>query len=201
MGTAAIQRHTYAEYLAIEQETGEKHEFDSGEVTAMGGGSPDHAFITANIAGALWAALKGTKCRPASPDLKIWIGVLDRAVYPDVSVICGPIERSPHDRNAVVNPSVVVEVLSPGTRGHDAVTKAPAYRALSSVLDVLLVDSEAIHVQHFRRGDDGIWTVTDHDRLDAVLALKVGDVRLPLAEVYADTEVSAAAQESTESRE
>ena len=135
MGTAPVRRTTYSEYLALEAETGRKHEFDSGVVTMMGGGSPDHALLAMTFGRLLGNALAGGPCRPYSSDLKVWNADLDQAVYPDVTVICGPVVPAVHDRLAVVNPSLVAEVLSHSTRGRDALVKAPAYRAMPSVQD------------------------------------------------------------------
>jgi len=187
MGTAPVRRTTYSEYLALEAETGRKHEFDSGVVTMMGGGSPDHALLAMTFGRLLGNALAGGPCRPYSSDLKVWNADLDQAVYPDVTVICGPVVPAVHDRLAVVNPSLVAEVLSHSTRGRDALVKAPAYRAMPSVQEVLLIDSEAVFVQHFRRGEDGKWVLTETSDLHAWLELHAGGARLSVAELYAGT--------------
>jgi len=192
VGATAIEGVTYDEYLALEAETGRKHEYDGGVVTMMTGGSFDHAVIITNLSGELRTALRGGPRHAIGSELKVWIGELDQAVYPDASVLCGPPVRAAHDRHAVVNPSLVAEVLSPGCRDRDTGSKLHAYRRLETVQEVLLVDSEAVWVVHCTRESDGTWTLRDHKDLSGELTLRVGtDVRLKLAHLYENTELVA----------
>lgn len=103
---------TYAEYLELERRSEEKHEYLRGEVWAMAGGTPGHAKIAANVTGALIAALRGKPCGVFSSDLRVRVTETDRSTYPDVTVICGKREAAADDENAVVNPTLIVEVLS-----------------------------------------------------------------------------------------
>ena len=129
MTALAVQRLTYADYLALEAESGLRHEFWSGEVWAMTGGSMDHSLLKTAAVMLLGPALRaaGRPCRLLDSDAKLWLGASDMAVYPDLSVVCGPILRPPHDPNAAVNPVLVMEVLSPSTAHRDLGLKRAAY--------------------------------------------------------------------------
>ncbi len=189
MTTAAVKRRSYQDYLAIEAETQCKHEFESGVLTMMVGGSHDHALISMNLGAALASRLRGGPCRTYSSDLKTWIAQTDSAFYPDVTVVCGPSIRPDHDPHATTNPSVVAEVLSPSTRGRDATTKLLAYQSVPSLRHILLVDTDAIAVLHYRRAEDGSWGVEGRDMLDQHLHLDLHEgITVPLAEIYEQVE-------------
>lgn len=175
----------YAGYLAVEAETGRKHEFESGVLVGMVGGSHDHARITARLVRALGNALDGSPCDTFSSDLKVWAGAVDSAFYPDVTVICGPSVRADHDPHATTSPSLVAEVLSPSTRGRDASVKLVAYKAIPTVRHIVLVDSERVLVMVHSRTEDGRWLVTDHVSLDDAITLALhGPVAVSLRELY-----------------
>ncbi len=162
MGEPAFRHLDYEEYLALERETGLKHEYCDGEVLAMAGGSADHALIALNLGTLLRVALRGGPCRPFGSDWKLWLEDSQRAAYPDLSVVCGPIERPPHDPDAATNPVLVAEVLSPSTEAHDRGPKAGDYRRHGSVQTLLLLDSQRVHVEVQTRNADGSWTLRDH---------------------------------------
>ena len=186
MSHAARKRISYAEYQALELEAEGKHEFESGVLTAMGGGSPHHALISANLVGELRQQLKRSDCGTYSSDHKIWVGAHDAAFYPDATVVCGGPVHPLHDALATVNPSLVGEVLSPSTRGRDATTKLAAYQTLRTLRHVLLVDSEEVFVMHYARQADGGWRVTSYRSLEDIVTLDLHDgVVLALHELYA----------------
>lgn len=186
MTHAAQQRISYADYRAFEQSTEVKHEFESGVLTAMGGGSPNHALISANLIRLLGNGLVHSDCGTYSSDHKIWVGDHDAAFYPDATVVCGGPVHPLHDALATVNPALIGEVLSPSTRGRDATTKLVAYQTLRTLRHVLLVDSEEVLVMHYARDDDGGWHVTSFRSLDDVLTVDLHDgISLSLGELYA----------------
>lgn len=157
MAQPAIRSQSYADYLRVEQETGIKHEYLDGFYVAMAGGTPSHALIGSRITHLLTAGLEGRPCRPFNSDLKIRIAESGLATYPDASVICGGLLLDAEDPNAVTNPSVLVEVLSKGTEAYDRGEKWSHYRKLSSLREYVLVASQRIAVEVFRRGVDGEW--------------------------------------------
>src|SRR3990172_3361666 len=113
--TAPQHRHSYRDYLAVEEVGVIKHEFHAGEIYAMAGGTPEHAALSVAVSSALHTGLRGGPGRVYSSDLRVRILATGLATYPDVTVVCGPIERDPESPTTVVNPTLVVEVLSDGT--------------------------------------------------------------------------------------
>src|SRR5688572_1001769 len=104
---------TFAEYLAREQASEAKHEHVNGEIFAMAGGTPEHGLMAVNVASVLRSQLLERRCRVYNSDVRVRIPATGLATYPDVSVVCGGLERDPQDENSVLNPVVLVEVLSP----------------------------------------------------------------------------------------
>ena len=150
-------RMTAAEYLAWEREQLEKHEFYDGEVFATAGGSLRHNALAAAVTIELGAALRGKGCRVLTSDQRISIRADRQFVYPDVSVVCGPLQVRPGTTDVLTNPSVIVEVLSKSTEAYDRGLKWESYRELPSVTDYVLVSQSAPRLEHFRREADGEW--------------------------------------------
>lgn len=146
---------TYAEYLAREHETDLKHEWLEGQVFAMAGGTPEHARLIAEVSYAVRGALDPKRCRVFAAELKIRVQASGLATYPDVAVVCGPLELDPVDPNAVVNPTVLVEVLSRSTEAYDRGEKWSHYRRIPSLQAYLLVDQLRPRVEMFERVGDG----------------------------------------------
>src|SRR5438105_2747698 len=155
------RRHTLVEYLDFEETQPWKHEFRGGEILAMSGASPEHALITANTLRAIGNALSGSPCRVYSSDLKIAVGPNPDVVYPDGSVVCGPLEFHPADpkRRLVTNPRLVVEVLSPTTEGYDRGDKFRLYRGIPSLAEYVVISQSAPVVETFLRQADGRFIV------------------------------------------
>lgn len=145
------------QYLALEAEAGERHEYFRGEVFAMAGGSPRHNALTAAITGELVLALRGSPCRVLSADQRIGARGNEHYVYADASVICGAIEMQAGTTDVIVNPRVVIEVLSRRTEPYDRGLKWESYRALPSVSDYLLVSQSMARIEHYQRQPSGEW--------------------------------------------
>lgn len=183
---AARQRHSFAEYLALEQMNPVRHEFCDGEVWAMAGGSPAHAAIAINIASVLREQLRGRPCRVFGSDLRIRVLATGLATYPDVSVVCDQLELDPGDPSGhtVVNPVLLVEVLSPSTEAYDRGEKLAHYKRIPSLREVVLVAQDERRLELWRREGER-WTV-ELARGDEVARASCVDCSLPLAEVYLD---------------
>ncbi len=175
---------TYAEYLAFERASPTKHEFVDGEVWAMAGGTPEHGRLAAAVIGILYAMLHGRPCRPYSSDVRVYIEQLNEALYPDVSVVCGRLQLSEADPDAMTNPTLLVEVLSPSSEAYDRGKKFEKYRRLASLRHYLLVAQETPRIEHFRRNDDGTWRYSSHGPGDTVY-LDSLDGTLAVDEVFA----------------
>lgn len=146
---------TYDEYLDREARSPSRHEFLRGEMIAMAGGTPEHAALAAAMIVAVGTALRGTPCRVYTSDLRIRVRETDLATYPDVAVVCGAAETSPDDRHAVVNPVLLVEVLSDSTESYDRGAKFAHYRHLPSLREYVLVSQREPRIEVYRRNEHG----------------------------------------------
>lgn len=149
-------RMTYAEYLERESVSEERHEFHGGEMFAMSGGSSAHAQLGMRMSALLMMALDKRPCKSQGTAQRVRI-TSDVAVYPDAMVVCPPLERPPEDPDAICNPRVVVEVLSPSTQGYDRGPKFELYTSVSSIEHIVFVAQERWRVEHYRRLEDGNW--------------------------------------------
>ena len=141
MSTNAKRPLSVHEYLALEADSPTKHEFYRGQIFAMPGVSIPHNQLTGNLIGFLYAALRGKNCRPYGSDLRLSIRAVGLYTYPDVMVICGPVERDADDKNSVTNPRLVVEVLSKDNKRHDVVLKRHDY-ARAGIPQYWIVDPD-----------------------------------------------------------
>ncbi len=181
--TEPVTRHTYAEYLALESESPVRHEFVDGEICAMAGGTLEHSQIAANVIGHLRAALHARPCVVYTSDARVKVDATSMATYPDVGVVCGEVQRSAADKDAITNPIVIVEVLSDSTSDWDRGGKFDHYRRLASLREYVLVSQTERAVEHRVRNDDGSWTVRYFAARDAVTLASL-ECELPLDEVY-----------------
>jgi Uma2 family endonuclease len=177
-----------AEYVRLEAHANVKHEFVDGWIFAMAGGTPGHAALAASVIGALSRQLGSRRCRVFTSDARVFIGGANVVTYPDVTVVCDRLEMHEVDDMAIVNPTVIVEVLSPGTEEYDRGDKLAYYRSIPSVREIVLVGHDRARIEIVRRLDDGTWDTTAFDaghvaRLQSIgCDLVVDDVfRDPLA--------------------
>lgn len=151
MVDAARSRVTYAEYVSIANDSNVKYEFVSGHIVAMAGGTIAHARLIGRVTSILDRALEGKPCIVLPSDMRVRIRAADRATYPDLFVVCGEPERDADDDHAVVNPTVIVEVLSDSSNDFDRTDKFAAYRRLASLREYLLVSQRERRVEIYRR--------------------------------------------------
>ena len=155
MTAAPKLRFSFREYLSVDELSEVKHEYFDGLILAMAGGTPEHARIAAAVGAALARQLEGKRCAVFSEALRIRVLVTGFAGYPDVSVICGALERDPENANTVTNPAVVVEVLSPSTEEYDRGEKLKQYRQIPALRHVVLVAHDTPRIEVWSRtGDD-----------------------------------------------
>ena len=182
------RRGTLEEYFRIEEESKEhRYEYRSGLIVCMPGGSERHALIPANIIAAVGVQLRGGPCRIYTEALRIGVRRKTYYMYPDLSVVCGPCEFDPRDRTnrTVLNPRLVVEVLSPSTEAYDRGEKFERYLQIDTLQEYVLVAQGRPRVESYLRQADGAWSFTFVDGVDATLRLRSLNVDLPLAEAYA----------------
>lgn len=183
MAQPAKKRLTYAAYLELERATDLRHELVDGEAYAMAGGTPRHSKIKANSLFQLMAALGDGPCQAYDADLKIRVRAADLATYPDASVICGDLERDEDDPNAIVNPTLLLEVLSPSTEAWDRGGKFQRLQALPSLQTYVLVSAGDPRVEVFERQPDDTWVYRSYGPADTVDLPRVG-VQLPVGALY-----------------
>jgi Uma2 family endonuclease len=172
------------EYLARERSGEWKHEYHDGEVVAMVGASEAHNLIAGNAFAGLHAQLRGRPCRVYPSDLRVRVSQAGLYTYPDLTVVCGPAQFADDHRDTLLNPTVIVEVLSPSTEGYDRGRKFQQYRTLESLREYLLIAQDARHVEHFVRQGDHQWLLSEASAPDAVLHLPSIGCALSLADLY-----------------
>lgn len=177
---------TVAEYLALETTAETKSEFINGEAVAMAGATGVHNLVKANVEFALRSRLQGGQCVPLSSDQRVLIEETGLYCYPDVVVVCGPAQYSALDGLSLLNPTLLVEVLSTSTESYDRGVKATHYRHHAGLNEFLLVDPATRTVEVFRR-DGRRWTLENLGEGDALL-LATLEIRLNIQEIFASLE-------------
>ena len=174
---------TFDEYLMIERSAPYKSEYLDGYIFAMSGGTLNHSIIAANFLTDLSQKLRGSGCRAVGSDMRIAAEDLSFSAYPDVTVYCGDPQFYGDRMDVLLNPRLIVEVLSPSTRSYDRGDKFERYRQIASLIDYLLVDPDAPHVELWHRNEEG-WASTSATAPDAALFLPSLNVQLQLAALY-----------------
>jgi len=183
MVAAPRSRVSVDEYLTMESAAAEKHVLWEGEVYAMAGALPRHNAIVTNVLAELRALTRRGPCRVYASDLKVYVPLREGFVYPDASVVCGPLAYYGDTRDVITNPTALVEVLSDSTEAFDRGEKAMGYRGIPSLHDLLFVSQSEAYVEHYARQGDGSWVLREYrgDDEDPIPALG-GTMRL--AELY-----------------
>jgi Uma2 family endonuclease len=174
---------SYSEYLARERQSGSKHEYVNGRIYAMSGGSPEHGRLAANMIQRLGGALAGKPWAVFSSDVRVRIEATGRSTYPDVSVVCGPLLRAADDQDAIINPLLIVEVLSDSTEASDRGDKFAHYRRLPSLREYVLVSQSSPRLEIFRRNAEGDWVLAEAGPGQTARLLSI-DVPLSVDELY-----------------
>lgn len=190
---------TIEEYLEFENASTEKHEYYQGEVFTMWGGEIlamsgpkiPHNIIAVNILSGLKQMLKGKPCRPFNSDQRIYIPANTLFTYPDISVVCGDIETKDDDEWNILNPAVIIEVLSTSTKSYDRGDKFKLHRDIASLKEYILVDSKSLMVEVFRINENDRWELEEYKSISDILVVKGLQVSIPLAEIYEGTKPEA----------
>lgn len=178
------QRHyTIDDYFLAEESSPLRHEYFRGEIFVMAGGTPEHNTIALNVAAAFHNALTGSPCRPFGSDQRI-ATPSGLYTYPDVSIVCGSLQLTNGRLPSIVNPVVLVEVLSDSTRDYDRGDKFDLYASIPTFRDYLLVEPARVHVEHRSRAADERWTSAVKDSIDDSVSLESVSIAIPLARVY-----------------
>lgn len=180
---------TPVEYLERERLAETKNEYWNGEITAMAGASPRHTMIVANLAYLFISQLKGRPCTVHVTDLRVKVSPTGLYTYPDVTVICGNLEVEDEQQDTALNPSVIIEVLSPSTENYDRGQKFAHYRTLESLSDYIMVIQDVAQVEHYARQSADQWLLTVYRGLESVVMVESIGCEMRLADVYDKVEL------------
>jgi Uma2 family endonuclease len=190
--TAPANRVTYtpSEYIKRERMNDWKSEFLDGEIFAMTGASRPHNLIAGNLFAEIRQQLRGRPCEVYTNDMRVRVSNTGLYAYPDVVVACGPIRFDDDHLDTLLNPMVIVEVLSDSTEAFDRGEKFARYRRLESLQEYVLVSQDKAVIELYRRQGD-LWTLSETRGLDAVLKLDAIDGVIPLADIYERVDLTA----------
>ena len=183
--SAPLRRLTEAEYLELELAAEFKSEFFNGEIFAMAGGTPRHSLIATNLAREFGNRLGNGPCVPYNADLRLKVTATGLCTYPDLTTICGPLEFAAGTEDTVVNPTVIVEVLSSATEAYDRGNKFEHYRQMATLREYLLVSQSEPRIEQFIRQPDGRWLLNEGAGLKSGMELPALRITISLAEVFA----------------
>lgn len=176
-------RYTAEEYLALERSASIKSEFRDGQIHAMTGAGRKHNLITVNIAGELRDQLKKRPCEAYSSDMRVKAAGARSYYYPDIVVACGTPQFEDAHVDTLLNPTLLVEVLSPSTEAYDRGGKFAHYRKIPTLREYLLVVQDQPSIERYLRQGD-VWVLSEALGLDAEMPLNSIDCVLSLREVY-----------------
>jgi Uma2 family endonuclease len=187
-------RYTEEQYLSIEREADERHEYLDGQIYAMAGESPEHGAICTNLTAGIALQLRGTPCQAFAKDMRVRSGPLPRRrysqkglySYPDLVIVCGEMQSLDENRDVIINPKVIIEVASPSTEAFDYGEKFLRYRTFNpSLTDYLVVAQDRPSIEHFALREDGLWMIADSVvELSGSVHIASINCNLQLAEVY-----------------
>ncbi len=185
MSSAATKkRFTPQEYLVLERKSETRNEYYNGEIFAMPGASREHNLIAGNLFRDIGNQLEDRPCETYMNDMRVWIEATGLYTYPDVVVVCGEPRFQDREVDTLLNPTVIVEVLSPTTAAYDRGDKFRHYRRIDSLREFVLISQDWMMVERYtRQGND--WVLSDMTDPDQVLKLESIGCQIPLGRIYA----------------
>lgn len=181
------------EYLTQEKESGIKYEYHDGQIFALAGGSINHGLLCGNIYAELRNKLKESKanCKPVTSEIKLNIKSENSFVYPDTMVICGNLQKSEEDKNAVTNPILVVEVLSQSTANYDRGDKFHLYRQLDSLQEYVLIEQDKPLVElYYKKTGTDLWRIRRVEGLQSKIVFQSVNIEIAMQDLYYDIDLT-----------
>lgn len=175
---------TPEQYLALERTAEYKSEYFAGDVFAMAGASREHILIVANLTRELGMRLRGRPGETYPNEMRVKVSPTGLYTYPDIVVVCGEPVFEDEELDTLLNPTLIIEVLSPTTEAYDRGKKFGHYRRLDSLKEYILIAQDQPHVEQFVRQPDGLWLLSEASELTSAVHLPSIDCSLPLSEVY-----------------
>ncbi|MCB9234543.1 MAG: Uma2 family endonuclease [Bacteroidia bacterium] len=182
------QKMTIKEYLALEESSREKFEFSQGLVWAMSGATPNHALISGNLAREIGSRIKPGDCRVYGGELRVRIEKVDSFLHPDLTVVCGKSEYSSLDKHSIINPTVIIEILSPSTERYDRFDKFDKYMTIPTLTQLVMIRQEKPFLHSYSKREDGTWSFEKLAGLDGFLKFTSLGIEIPLSGIYLDVE-------------
>ena len=179
---------TPAQYLEIERKAEYKSEYFNGEMFAMAGAKEAHNLVVINTGAALHRQFRSRPCRVYPGDMRVHVPATGLFTYPDVIAVCGEPRFLDDQRDTLLNPGLIVEVLSPSTEAYDRGRKFEQYKSIESLREYLLVASDRVHADLYTRQADGRWMLTSADTLESALTLESVGAQLTLVDLYEKVE-------------
>jgi len=185
MSSAATKRRfTAQEYLALERKSETRNEYYNGEIFAMAGASREHNLIAGNVNAEIRDQILDRPCESYPSDMRVYVEATGLYTYPDVAVVCGEPRFQDREVDTLLNPTVIIEVLSSSTEAYDRGVKFRHYRRIGSLREFVLISQERMMVERYtRRGND--WVLSDLTDPDQVLNLESIGCQIPLDRIYA----------------
>jgi Uma2 family endonuclease len=180
----APTRYSIEEYLALEVDATERHEYRDGAIVLMSGGLPNHNRISRNLCTAMTVGLRGQPFEVFVADQRLWMPLTRLYTYPDVMVIAGELVLQPGRKDTVTNPVLIVEVLSKSTQAYDRGEKFTAYRSIPSFAEYVLVDQYSQHIEHYVKTSAKKWDFQEYDETDTVVRLGTIGLDITIADIY-----------------
>jgi hypothetical protein len=178
--------YSAAEYLALEEKSNQRNEYRDGVIIPMTGGSIEHNHIAGNIFAWLKAALRGQGAKAYIGDLRVWIPTYQRYTYPDVFVIKGEPQFQENRKDIILNPSVIIEVLSRSTSDYDRGDKFKIYRSIPTFQEYWLVDQYQIQIEQYYKTDDDTWLYRAYENPQATLRSPILNLETTIQDIYED---------------
>ncbi|MGH7493750.1 MAG: Uma2 family endonuclease [bacterium] len=175
---------TPEEYLVREEIATHKSEYYQGEIFAMAGNTIDHNRIVRNLTEQLNRSFENKNCEAFNENVRLCIDTMQFFAYPDILVVRGKIEFYENRRDTLLNPILIVEVLSDSTENYDRGQKFKFYRSVPTMREYLLIDQYKIRLEQFSLGQQGKWMLSDYDGAEAILYCTSIDFQIPLREIY-----------------
>jgi len=185
-----IVRYTEDEYLVMERESDSKHEYIDGEILAMASETAQHNRIAGSISANLYMQTQKRPCAVYNSAQRVQAARANSYLYPDVTVVCGQTQFSKKDANTIINPTVIIEVLSPSTEYFDHVQKFALYRRLDSLREYVLVSQDQAVIEHRARQDNDAWVLNFAIGAESVIELVSIGCVLSVADVYEKAELT-----------
>jgi Uma2 family endonuclease len=182
--STALKRITPQEYLIRERQASTKSEFYRGEVVEMVRGTANHSLIAANFVGEVRNALKDKPCTVFNSDLRVQVQSTGLYTYPDATIVCGELEFDDDQRDTLLNPTVIVEVLSDSTEKYDRGKKSNHYRQITSLKELILIAQDRPHAERFTRQTNGDWLFHEQKEMNADFELKSLGISVAMSELY-----------------